>query len=212
MPGAIESSTALHLYLAEPSMTALSSRYAQRRERLVEVEEVGAGGTFSIRRIVERTSATQDGETLTPTAEISANVIVPRPAEDTTAGGTAILTENPPNASDQLIAQLLRFEKLDADWDGNDAAKPLLGSLRDARDFVRALAPESTIPRPTLHADGTAVLLLLGSDIYAELEFLGSKKIGYFARRGDEEWNDDFSFDGGSLPDALCRIGFVLER
>jgi hypothetical protein len=125
---------------------------------------------------------------------------------------TPALLESPPSASDNAIAQLLRFESFESDWDGNFAAKPSHASLRDAKEFIRALAPESAIPEPALHADGTAVLLLVRSDHYAELEFLGSKRIGYFARRGDEQWNEDFSFDGVVLPGGLRKVGLALER
>jgi len=112
--------------------------------------------------------------------------------------------------ADAAIAQLLRLEKLEADWDGSEAAKPIDYSLKEARAFVRKLAPESVIPRATLHADGHAILFMCEPGIYAELEFLGNSKIGYYVRRGEQKWSDEFSFDGRSLPEGLFQIGFSL--
>jgi hypothetical protein len=112
--------------------------------------------------------------------------------------------------ADSAIVQLLRLEKLDADWDGNEAARPLDYSIKDARAFVRMLSPESIIPRATLHADGHAILFVREPDLYAELEFLGDNKIGFYARRGGEKWSEEFIFDGQSLPEGLSQIGFSL--
>jgi hypothetical protein len=112
--------------------------------------------------------------------------------------------------ADAAIAQLLRLEKLEADWDGSEAAKPIDYSLKDARNFVRKLSPDSVIPRATLHADGHAILFMREPDIYAELEFLGNGKIDYFVRRGEQKWSDEFSFDGRSLPEGLSQIGLSL--
>jgi hypothetical protein len=75
--------------------------------------------------------------------------------------------------ADAAIARLLRLEKLEADWDGSEAAKPIDYSLKDARNFIRKLSPDSVIPRAALHADGHAILFMREPDIYAELEVLG---------------------------------------
>ncbi|MGH6811861.1 MAG: hypothetical protein ACREDM_05765 [Methylocella sp.] len=112
--------------------------------------------------------------------------------------------------ADLTAAQLLRMEQWDFDWDGSEAAKPLLFSLKDARTFIRALAPESVMPRPALHADGHAILFVRGPDAYAELEFLGNQRIGFYARQGGQEWTDEIEFDGRTLPEGLSRIGFAL--
>jgi hypothetical protein len=112
--------------------------------------------------------------------------------------------------ADVAVAQLLRLGELEADWDGNEAAKPLPGSIEDARIFIRALAPESAIPRPALHADGHAILFLRGPDVYAELEFLGNDRIGFYARRGGRQWSDEICFDGQTLPEGLLRVGLAI--
>jgi hypothetical protein len=118
--------------------------------------------------------------------------------------------EEPKTRADRAIAQLLSFERLDADWDGNQAAKPLAFSIRYAREFIRALAPESVIPRPALHADGHVILFERGANSYSELEFLEGRRIGFYARRGSQEWNEEFVFDGRTIPGGLLRAGFAI--
>jgi hypothetical protein len=142
---------------------------------------------------------------------ISLKTDLAQSADDTTAPTTAVpKLDTSPNRADTAIAQLLRLAKFDADWDGSEAAKPLDYSINEARRFIRLLSPESIIPRATLHADGHAILFVREPDLYAEIEFLGNNKIGFYTRRGDKKWSDEFSFDGRSLPDGLSRIGFSL--
>jgi hypothetical protein len=124
--------------------------------------------------------------------------------------GASVPSEEAKTLADRTVSELVQFERLQADWDGNEAAKPLSFSLKDAREFVRALAPESVIPRPALHADGHAILFLRGPDSYAELEFLGKKRISFYARQGRREWSDEIDFDGRTLPEGLSQIGFVI--
>lgn len=129
------------------------------------------------------------------------------PDKTQTAQSDAISSEEPKTLADLAIAQLLRFATLHRDWDGNDAAKPSTGSLADARAFLRSLAPESVIPQATLHANGNAVLLLRGPEIYAEIEFLGQKRIGFFSKKGEQTWGDEILYDGGKFPAGLSQIG-----
>jgi hypothetical protein len=102
------------------------------------------------------------------------------------------------------------MEAWDDDWDGNGAAKPLAFSLNEARTFVRALSDESIVPQATLNADGHAILFINKADLYAELEFLEDRRIGYYVRRGGEEWTDEIYFSGRALPEGLSRAGFVV--
>ena len=184
MPSTAETALVLYLYSAEPGMTAVTSRPSQRRVLLASTKR-GEGGTFAATYHADGVSTAQES--------------MPESA-------------SPLTQADLIVAQLLRMENFDANWDGSEAAKPLVFSLADAREFVRSLAPESVRPRPALHADGHAVLLLNTPDTYAELEFLGDRKIGFYARRGGQEWGEEFSFDGGALPDGLSHIGFVVDR
>ena len=197
MIGAIETSTALYLYNAEPSMTAISARDTQCRELVIK----GEMWRHLTRRMAlptsnERKEAT--GETAAPFGVVSTSI------------GRVVSPEEPKTQADRAIAQLLRFDSLDTDWDGNEAAKPLAYSVEEARGFIRALAPESIIPRPALHADGHTILFARGDDTYVELEFLGQHRIGFYARRGEREWSEEFYFDGRTLPAGLSQVGFVI--
>jgi hypothetical protein len=185
MPCTAETALTLYLYGAQPGMTAVTSRPSQRRVLLFPTPRRDEGGTLAAAHHANGVSTAQEG--------------MPDAA-------------SPLTQADLIVAQLLRMETFDSDWDGSEAAKPLAFSLVDAREFIRSLAPESIMPRPALHADGHAVLLLSTPETYAELEFLGDKKIGFYARRGGQEWGEDFSFDAGLLPDGLSQIGFVVEQ
>jgi hypothetical protein len=112
--------------------------------------------------------------------------------------------------ADQTIAQLLSFEQLGPDWDGNHAAAPISSSIKGARTFLRALSPESQIPQPTLHANGNVLLFVNGPDGYAELEFLDDRRIEFFASRDDRQWSEEIQFNGRSLPEGLSAIGFAI--
>ncbi len=181
---AIENITEAYLRDAEPCITLIASRPAQAYIRLVEPVTIPAGPTI-------RTTSAKDSSG-TKALEIGQGLSIS------------------PSPADAAVAQILRFEKFEADWDGSDAARPLTYSLKEAHAFIRKLSPDSVIPRAALHADGHAILFIRKPDVYAELEFLGDNKIGFYARRGEQKWSDEISFDGQSLPDGLSQIGFSL--
>jgi hypothetical protein len=142
---AIETATMIYLYNAVPSPTA--AQPAQERVLfLLPSDAPRANATFMAETGSQGVYAVQD---------------------------TIPATTNYPRApADLVVAQLLRMEKWNADWDGNGAAKPSEFSLKDARAFIRALSPESIIPQATLHADGHTILFVNSAEDYAELEFL----------------------------------------
>ncbi len=193
MPAA-EAATALYLFAAEPGTTSAGARRGQQLLFLPVAPR--EGGTF-----IPAADTATGFSTEPPTLEAGVCIEAYR----TASAGEDIRT-----AADTVVAQLIRMEKWDANWDGAGADKPLGFSLRSARDFVRALAPESVVPQPALHADGHAILFLRGSNVYAELEFLEGKRIGFYARRGEQEWADEFDFDGYTLPEGLFHIGFTV--
>ncbi len=192
---AIETATMMHLYSALPSSTA--ARPAQ------EFSEYHFA--FPLRN---------RGEVILPSETACANTTFV--IEAGFQGVSAVHEAIPPAANydtdpaDLAVAQLLRMEEWDADWDGNGAAKPLGFSLKDARAFVRALSPESIMPKATLHANGHTILFVNGPEVYAELEFLEDHRIGFYVRRGGDEWTDEISFDGRTLPEGLLRAGFAV--
>lgn len=173
-----------HLSRAVPSLTLASSRPAQAYMRVVEPADL-----------------------FFPTLTVALD---PSPA-GTRVARSDVLPNTALSDADKAIAKILRLEKLEADWDGNDASKPIAYSSKEARSFIRSLGPDSIIPRPALHADGHMILFVREPHVYAELEFLGDSKIGIYARWGDRKWSDEIFFDGRSLPDALSQIGFSLS-
>jgi hypothetical protein len=180
-------------------MTAIFSRPSQRRELTITREALGPDLLSRLQpplQLIIRDAPPK-------VAQQSITEASPFGAGSTSPGAT--IGSEPKTLADRTIAQLLQFANMEADWDGNDAAK-----LSDAREFIRALAPESAIPRPALHADGHAILFLRGPETYAELEFLGKKRIGFYARRGEHEWSDEIDFDGRTLPHGLSQIGLAI--
>ena len=199
-----EASTAVYLYSAEPSMTAVASRMDQRREQAIPADEqIISAEILSFAQWWRMQTVPREMQTA-QSRELGVAI------GSTMSASSGASLEEPRTQADRAVSQLIQFERLQADWDGNEAAKPLPFSLKDAREFVRALAPESVIPRPALHADGHAILFLRGPDVYAELEFLGRKRISFYARRGRQQWSDEIDFDGRTLPEGLSQIGFAI--
>jgi hypothetical protein len=230
---AIEASTAVYLDSAQPSMTAVAARVTQQEqaipadERIISAEiaaqpvelgndELGLVLLARRERSRELLSFAQLRRRQTVLRELQTaqsrepGEATGNPRSGTTSASLGASVEEPKTQADRTVSQLIQFERLRADWDGNEAAQPLPFSLKDAREFIRALAPESVIPRPALHADGHAILFLRGPDVYAELEFLGKKRISFYARRGRQQWSDEIDFDGRTLPEGLSQIGFAL--
>jgi len=193
MPGSVEAATALYLYNAEPLVGSIASRPTQRREFRVRKW----GEQVEVSTFIESSSSVDSGDESGRATG----------SDESPVNELSALTE-----ADEIVAELCRFEQLTDDWDGNGAARPIVDSLRQARRFIRALHPRSALPMPALHADGHTALLLRHSDSYAELEFLGDNKIGYYVQRGGREWGDEIYFDGGTLPEELLQLGLKLER
>ena len=182
MPISLETAVANYLSGSQPSITAVASQPTQTRAHVLAQ--------------------------------------MPRPMFPLTKGlrrvtGPTAVNDNPPpemakTPADVAVAQLIRFEQFEADWDGAGAARPIAATLKDARAFIRALTPESVVPRATLHADGHAILFVRETDVYGEIEFLGNGKIGFYVRRGNDQWSDEITFDNKLLPYGLSQIGFAL--
>ncbi|SRR5216683_1396977 len=119
------------------------------------------------------------------------------------------LSEPVETAADRSVGKLLKLGMFGENWDGYKAAKPNKASLGAAHKFLRALAPGSLVPEPTLHADGNTLLFYKSLDSYVEIEFMDQNRIEFFARRGVSEWSDEFSLDG-PMPAGLLEIGFAI--
>lgn len=180
MPFSMETAVASYLNGAQPSITAVASKPALACIRIVAPPQLPALTLVHSRE--DAPTAANDSQTL----------------------------ESLKTPADMAIGQLIRMAQFDDDWDGSGAAKPIVSTINDARAFIRALAPESVIPRATLHADGHAILFVREPDVYGEIEFLGNNKIGFYVSRGSDQWSDEITFDGKSLPEGLCQIGFAV--
>lgn len=124
--------------------------------------------------------------------------------ESSEDSGTSALS-----SADSTVRTLIGFESMAEDWDGAGAEKPRSASIKAARRFVRALAPESRVPLATLHADGNVILFVRDSDGYAEIEFFESGRIGYFLSRGDRKWSGEgVQVDFSKLPAGFQQFGF----
>lgn len=108
---------------------------------------------------------------------------------------------------EHAIAQIRSWSSLRADWDGEGAAAPIAESLADAEEFACALDHRHIAPEPMLHTSGKAGLYWRNDDLYADLEFLGSRRIAFYYEKTGPKGTDRLKglvhFDGTNLPEIL---------
>jgi hypothetical protein len=110
-------------------------------------------------------------------------------------------------AQETLIGTLRNWSLLDHDWDGEGAAKPVADSIREAVAFVRLVANSKfEDPEPMLTASGHAALFWNTADLYADIEFLGDKRIAYFVKRNSDKHKGVVSFDSENLPTVFQAL------
>jgi|HubBroStandDraft_1064217.scaffolds.fasta_scaffold01678_5 hypothetical protein len=100
---------------------------------------------------------------------------------------------------EHMIGELRSWKQLSGDWDGENAAPPLLPSLDDAVSFSKLLDINS-IAQPMLHASGHAGLFWRTGDLYADLEFLGSSRIAYFIEKKGDKHKGVVNFVAKEMP------------
>jgi len=173
---------ATYLEVADIHGSTVASRPAQRRERLIEPE-------FNVtwRARAERIQ----GGTVIP--------FQPPAFEDTEQTNV-----------DTQVKRLLELSTLPDNWDGCGSAQASGGSIKWARMFLQAISSQSHVPKPTLHANGNA-LLLYGPDPYAEIEFTEDGRIIYYAQHGEQHVfsEENEIFDGVTIPAKLRALGIV---
>lgn len=106
---------------------------------------------------------------------------------------------------EHAIGELRRWKFILSGWDGDQAQAPIPASLEDAITFVRLLADSATA-EPMLHATGRAGLFWRENDLYADLEFLGSRRIAYFIERNGDEHKGVVNFDAKEVPAVLEAV------
>lgn len=194
MPTALETYASFYLTASEPSVTAEKAKAAQQKSLNDPMQRRRSFGTVSA-----------------PVTYVGLEPVTVQLAADNLNAVEIVAEQTKLTKADKAIRQLLRLSEYDYDWDGNGAAKPIAPSVKCARDFIRALSPESIIPSATLLADGNAVLYIDRPDLYAELEFGADKTYSYFVRRGEKECFDEAVLDLHRLPNTLAEIGFALD-
>lgn len=106
---------------------------------------------------------------------------------------------------EHTIGELRRWYSLASGWDGDRAQAPIAASLQDAINFVRLLK-DSVAAEPMLHATGRAGLFWRETDLYADLEFLGGRRIAYFIERSGDKHKGVVNFDAMEMPAVLEAV------
>jgi len=94
-----------------------------------------------------------------------------------------------------IIGQITSWSLFGKNWDGEGADQPRMNSIRDAIDFTRLLNHTLLDPEPMLLASGNISLFWHNNQLYADLEFLGEKRIAYFIKKQDITHKNIISFE-----------------
>lgn len=110
------------------------------------------------------------------------------------------------SAHENIMGELRQFNLLDANWDGEGAAKPKSSSVKEAVSFVRVLGDVVVLPEPMLLATGNAALYWNEGGLYADVEFLGDGRIAYYIKRNGDKHKGVLAFDSLKMPDVLPAL------
>lgn len=110
---------------------------------------------------------------------------------------------------EKIVGELRRFSALKDNWDHDGALAPIQSSLRQAISFVRLWEGEDIPLEPTVNANGRAGLCMNDEHGYADLEFIGDKRVAYYIERNEDKHKGVIYFDEKKLPnlfkDLLAR-------
>lgn len=119
----------------------------------------------------------------------------------------AFLGDRPTTELEQLVGEIRSYGLLGDNWDGENAVRPSLSSIRGAVKFVRLMDPSITLPEPMLFASGRAGLFWNSASIYADLEFTENHSITYFVeRRGEGKHKGVVVFNSEAMPAVLATL------
>lgn len=116
------------------------------------------------------------------------------------------LSERETSQVEKTVGELRRWLKLAGNWDGEGAVAPDALSLEAAADFIRLLPEALADAEPMLHANGHAGLFWNENSFYADLEFLGGKRIAYFIQHHQDKHKGVLRFDGELVPLVLSTL------
>ena len=90
-------------------------------------------------------------------------------------------------AREQLIGEIREWALWQDNWDGEGSERPITSSLKDATLFVNLMPGDMPLPEPMLNATGTAGLYWKRDGLYADVEFLGNRRVAYYVERQGED-------------------------
>ena len=101
---------------------------------------------------------------------------------------------------EHIIGELREWSLLNANWDGEGAAKPASQSIKEAVSFVRLLGDNVPLPEPMLLASGHAALYWNEGGLYADIEFHGDGRVSYFIKKDGNRHKGVLAFDSKEMP------------
>lgn len=150
---------------------------------------------YTSRRVTTRlTSAQRDGDSNWGRVEQATSIA---PIHSTTQCDD---TDRPTTSLEKLVGELRGWQSLTANWDGEGAAVPDAKSLKEAVSFVRLLGERDPLPEPMLHASGHAGLFWKDDNLYADIEFLGDRRIAYYIEHQGDKHKGVVKFDSQNMP------------
>lgn len=96
--------------------------------------------------------------------------------------------QQPPRVTtnkEKLIGELRSINLLDENWDGQGSSKPIPSAIKDAVSFARNLDEKFFLPETMIHENGRVSLYWNTQDFYADIEFLGDKRVAYFIKENE---------------------------
>jgi hypothetical protein len=107
---------------------------------------------------------------------------------------------------EQLIGEIRSWALLEVGWDGEGAAVPIAGCIKNAVSFIRLLPDNISLPEPMLHASGNTGLFWGDDGIYADIEFLHNGRIAYYIEQNGDKHKGAINFDSEFLPPVFSVL------
>lgn len=104
--------------------------------------------------------------------------------------------------SEMLVGEIRSWNLLAADWDGEGGDAPSTASIKEAVSFIHLLG-DAALPEPQLLASGRISLFWNDGDRYAEIEFLGDRRMAYYIKRNGDKHKGVLAFDSQKIPDVF---------
>lgn len=117
-----------------------------------------------------------------------------------------LISALPPVAIMEVVSELGNYAALHDGWDGHGSVAPSSNAIVAATDFLLALRNTSTIPEPTVAADGQVGLFWFSDAGYIDISFNESGHLNFFSSvAGVEAKGSVLSSLAGEIPDSLMN-------